>query len=84
MLFYMYDLFFFAEENEIDWEQHSDRVHPLRGNNPQPSTELRPSLRLSQQPHETPQVAICDASLGGHKRFPCLIVDIHGRISAIR
>jgi hypothetical protein len=38
MFFDMYDLIFLAKKNEINGEQHTNRVHAVRGNDPKSST----------------------------------------------
>jgi hypothetical protein len=38
MFFDMYDLIFLAKKNEINGEQHTNRVHAVRGNDPKSPT----------------------------------------------
>jgi hypothetical protein len=41
------DFLFLTQENQVDREHHPNGVNPARGNDPKPTTELRPSLGLT-------------------------------------
>jgi len=48
MLLHMHDLSLLIEKDEIDWKEHSDRMHAPRRDDPKTAAKLRPAFGLSQ------------------------------------
>jgi len=81
MFFDMYDLIFLAKKNEINGEQHTNRVHAVRGNDPKSPTQLRPPFGFPQKPDESAKVAVGEGRLGSYKSLSRLVVDVNIIIS---
>jgi hypothetical protein len=66
----------FAEKDQIDREQHSDRVHASRRLDPQTGSEARPAASFSQQTYKAEHVAIRKFCIGGDERLSRVVVHV--------
>ena len=72
-----HDVLFPVEKNQIDREQHTDRVHPVRGYDPKTLTRARPSPGFSQQTYQPAKIGIGHRYIGGDKALARSIEHTH-------
>jgi hypothetical protein len=76
VFFDAYNFILFAEKDQIDREQHSDRVHASGRLDPQTGSESRPTASLSQQAYKAEQIAVRKFCIGGDERLPRVVVHV--------
>src|SRR5579862_1945855 len=83
MFFQMHNGPFLVQKKKVDREEHAYRMHATRRDDPKTAAEFGPALGFPQQTNQAAEVVIRNHRLGGHKRFPRLVihVDVSAKIS---
>jgi len=76
------DLFVLIKKDQVDWKQHSDRVHAAGRNDPEARSEASPPLCLPKQSYEPAHVAVRHRCFRSNERLARLVIDVH-RVTAM-
>ena len=65
------------EENNVDREAHTQHVHAVAGNDPEPAISGRPVGSFSQQANQTRKISVRDRDLRGEQRIARAVAQAH-------
>src|ERR1700733_4185547 len=66
----------FAEKDQIDRKQHSDRMHASRRLDPKTGPESCPAPSFSQQTYKAEHIAVRKFCIGGNERLARVVVHV--------